>query len=100
MLDHNLRVEFDSLDGENRYLICNKSKYSWIVVKAIEVGKMFLLDVMAYNNQALIVIVIYVTNIWHHHFGHMNPNYLITLQKKKMVHGIPFPSSPPTICST
>lgn len=100
MLDHNLIVEFDTLDRKKQCLIRDKSKDSQSVARAIGVGRMFLLDIVASNNQAFTVNVSDDTTLWHHRYGHMNLNYLITLQWKKMVNGLPSLTSPTPICSS
>lgn len=100
MLDHDMKLEFDIVKGKKVYYIHDKSQGGKIMVIAIGVGKMFLLDVFSLNNQALNVCVIYVTILWHYIYGHMNPDYLITLQKNELVHGLPYLVSPSNICST
>jgi len=99
MLDNNLKVEFDIVKGEKVCCIRDKSKECRMVAKAKGVGRMFLLDVVASNSHALNVRVVDVTTLWHRRFKHMNPNYLITLQKKDMVRGLPSLTST-NVCST
>jgi len=94
MMDNNLKVEFDVVKGEKVCFIRDKSKGCRIVAKANRVGSIFLLIVVASNNQALNVHITDVTTLWHHRFRHMNPNYLITLQKKDMACGLPSFTSP------
>lgn len=67
---------------------------------AIGVGKMFLLDVVSSNNQALNVRLTNVTTLWHRRYGHMNRDYLITLQKNELVCGLPSLVYPSNICCT
>ena len=99
MLDKNMKVEFDIVKGENICFIHDKSKGCQIIAKAKGVERMFLLEVVASNNQTLNVCVVDVTTLWQCRFEHMNPNCLITLQKKDMVHGLPSLTST-NVCST
>lgn len=50
ILDHNLKVEFDILDGKKHDLIQDKYKYYHIVAHAVRVRKIFLFYIMAFNN--------------------------------------------------
>jgi len=65
MLDNNLKVEFDTMNGKKVCFIQDKPKDCRIVAKTQGVGKMFLLDVVASSNQALNVCVVDVTTLWH-----------------------------------
>lgn len=52
MSDNNPRMGFDSVDGDNRCLTRDKSKDSWIVARALGIGKIFLLDLCGFKQSS------------------------------------------------
>lgn len=98
MLDNNLKVEFDILKGEKIFFVPEKSRQCQIKVKGVR--RMFMLAVVASKNQYLNVCVTNVTTLWNSIFIHMNSKYIITLQKKDILCGLPYLISPTNVYST
>ncbi|KAH9299486.1 hypothetical protein KI387_031168 [Taxus chinensis] len=89
LLDHNLKLDFDSNNGEKVCLIRDKSRGSKIVARASNVGRMFQLDFSHKDDQALVAKDTQSTELWHRRYGHISFGYLQTLQKGNMVKGLP-----------
>ncbi|KAH9313426.1 hypothetical protein KI387_044060 [Taxus chinensis] len=89
LLDHNLKLDFDSNNGEKVCLIRDKSRGSKIVAIASNVGRMFQLDFVHKDDQALVAKDTQFVELWHRRYGHINFGYLQTLQKGNMVKGLP-----------
>ncbi|KAH9322086.1 hypothetical protein KI387_016725, partial [Taxus chinensis] len=70
LLDHNLKIDFDSQSGKKMCMIQDKSRGSKIIAKASNVGRMFQLDFIYKNDQALVAKNSTSTQLCHQRFGH------------------------------
>ena len=83
--DNNLKVGFGKLgcimkDVQDRYRVVSTST---------RVGGLYKLDVTMKRHVALTSTTTSTTELWHHRYGHLNYNYLLLLQRKTMVEGLP-----------
>lgn len=83
-----MRINFDSIDRKNKYLIKDKSRNSRIIAYASGIRKMFRLDTIN-NNQAFVENKYDLNTLWYQRFGHLSIGYSLNLSKNDMVRGIP-----------
>lgn len=69
-----------------------------MIAYASNVEKMFLVDVVAIDNQDLTIHVADASSLWHQRYGHLNLDYLISLQKNNMVCGLPVFTKSTNVC--
>jgi hypothetical protein len=53
------------------------------------VGGLYKLDVTVESHQALLSTSVSIKELWHLRYGHLNIKYLVLLQRKYMVKGLP-----------
>jgi hypothetical protein len=65
-----------------------KNHYKFIAT-GTRIGGLYKLAVTRGTHQALKSTTMSTIDLWHHRYGHLNPNDLVLLQKKSMVGGLP-----------